>query len=174
LNRDPLGEAGGLNLYSYVANNPIAFTDDWGLDQHILNPNYGRPVFGATEPQPRFITVVTRNPPIVDFFADSFHDLFDYPGTGIVGGEFEGAALRASDDALPALIAEAERLFPKLCGKFHKHHIDPKYLGGDPKGPTATLPAPYHQLTTSAFRREWPYGQGQPPLNVKLNILDAV
>lgn len=31
LNQDPLGEAGGINLYQFVGNNPIRFVDPYGL-----------------------------------------------------------------------------------------------------------------------------------------------
>ncbi len=29
--RDPIGEAGGINLYDFVGNNPVNFVDPWGL-----------------------------------------------------------------------------------------------------------------------------------------------
>ena len=32
LNRDPIGELGGINLYKSFANNPIKWIDAWGLD----------------------------------------------------------------------------------------------------------------------------------------------
>jgi RHS repeat-associated protein len=31
LNRDPLGESGGLNLYAFVGNDPLHWLDPWGL-----------------------------------------------------------------------------------------------------------------------------------------------
>ncbi|GAK50176.1 YD repeat protein [Candidatus Moduliflexus flocculans] len=31
MTRDPLGEAGGLNLYAFVGNNPVNWVDPWGL-----------------------------------------------------------------------------------------------------------------------------------------------
>src|SRR5204862_1231215 len=36
LNRDPIGEAGGLNLYNYVVNDPNRFVDLLGLDYYVL------------------------------------------------------------------------------------------------------------------------------------------
>jgi RHS repeat-associated protein len=32
LNRDPIGEIGGINLYGFVGNNPVNFVDPYGLD----------------------------------------------------------------------------------------------------------------------------------------------
>ena len=32
MNRDPLGEAGGVNLYGFVGGNPVNWVDPWGLE----------------------------------------------------------------------------------------------------------------------------------------------
>lgn len=38
LNRDPIQERGGINLYTYVANSPIKNIDPLGLDNNFENP----------------------------------------------------------------------------------------------------------------------------------------
>jgi RHS repeat-associated protein len=41
--RDPLGEAGGMNLYAFVGNNPVNWVDPWGLK--IDNSKCNKPVY---------------------------------------------------------------------------------------------------------------------------------
>jgi RHS repeat-associated protein len=52
INRDPIREAGGVNLYGYAANNPISFTDRsglvWGADW-LDNPIFDPVIQGAAD-----------------------------------------------------------------------------------------------------------------------------
>jgi RHS repeat-associated protein len=48
LNRDPIGEAGGINLYAYVRGNPLRFTDPFGLCPP--NDSYTIPGSGVIPP----------------------------------------------------------------------------------------------------------------------------
>jgi RHS repeat-associated protein len=41
LSRDPIGEAGGINLYGYVLNNPVNLWDPWGLWQVTIGGGAG-------------------------------------------------------------------------------------------------------------------------------------
>jgi RHS repeat-associated protein len=38
--RDPIGEAGGINLYGFVKNNAVNFVDPWGLYTSIFEPGF--------------------------------------------------------------------------------------------------------------------------------------
>jgi RHS repeat-associated protein len=40
LNRDPIGENGGVNLYGFVGNNALNFVDPYGLDAIYINYDY--------------------------------------------------------------------------------------------------------------------------------------
>lgn len=82
----------------------------------------------------------------------------------------EAARLRRENAALEQTLrerywrhkAEAERLYPNKVGQYEEHHFWPIYLGGPADGPRYRVPAPYHQLITNAFRREWNYGRDRP------------
>ncbi len=54
INRDPIGEGGGINLYAYVQNNPINFRDPSGLQCGVLTriPVSSAPEPGTINPSP--------------------------------------------------------------------------------------------------------------------------
>ncbi len=63
------------------------------------------------------------------------------------------------DPDYDALVEAAKNKYPKKANlPDESHHIDPKYLGGDPNGPTVPLNPAYHQEITNAFRNEKAYG----------------
>ncbi len=49
--RDPLGEAGGLNLYAFVGNNPVNWVDPWGLVQVDLTDPELEPLVKSPWPE---------------------------------------------------------------------------------------------------------------------------
>jgi RHS repeat-associated protein len=58
LNRDPLVERGGLNLYGFVGNEPISFIDPLGLNSQIVEGPNGQPIwvgpYSQTPPSMQF------------------------------------------------------------------------------------------------------------------------
>jgi RHS repeat-associated protein len=48
LSRDPIGEAGGINLYGYVGNNPLNLWDLLGLDAIFLNDSAAVRILGSS------------------------------------------------------------------------------------------------------------------------------
>lgn len=69
-------------------------------------------------------------------------------------------------------LAKAE--YPKKAGKFEYHHIDPQYMGGDPKGTTVLINAAYHQKITNEFRGLHPYNKGKLPEGQRIIIMEKV
>ena len=148
LNRDPIQEAGGINLYGYVGNNPEDFVDPYGLAdwddiEQVLNDiNDFLLTDPATAPEVKMAEAAPEE-------------------VAMALKEGEQAAKEAKDayKSYEETVKAAEKLYPKKCGKFEDHHKHPIYLRGDPKGPTVRLPAAYYQLITNMFRQLAPYGQ---------------
>ncbi len=67
-------------------------------------------------------------------------------------------AARNTDD----LVRSAQRQYPNKAGRIEQHHVTPKYLGGDAKGPLVPLDGAYHQQIANEFRRLHPYGSQKP------------
>ena len=57
-------------------------------------------------------------------------------------------------------LAAARLKYPGKAGTLEWHHIEPKYMGGDPKGVQVQIDAAYHQMITNEFRSRYGYGQG--------------
>jgi RHS repeat-associated protein len=78
-------------------------------------------------------------------------------------------------NAYDTAVERAKELYPKLAKiPDQLHHVIPKYLGGDPDGALARIPAAYHQLITNYFRQLWPYGQAAPSEDQLNQMLDKV
>jgi RHS repeat-associated protein len=141
INRDPIAEQGGLNLYGYVENCPTSTRDPLGLIVGVDDAV----VIGA-------IVVVAEAAPVIEEEAP------------VVEADLQEVAEAGSEAAKAQydnLVEMAKQLYPKLANlKDQLHHILPKYLGGDPNGPLCKIPAAYHQMITNAFRNLVPYGGG--------------
>jgi RHS repeat-associated protein len=186
---DQVGFLGGdANLYGYVHNSPINASDPsghCGLACAIpIAVEAGPPgwVIGAGV---AIITAPIWAPPLAHAISDALNSLDNAlnpaipdtanPGRkGPPGGGGNGDGNNDDPCYTPEDINNAQQQFPNKTG-VQDHHITPKYLGGDPSGPTVPLDAAYHQLITNAFRELWPYGTGQLPTPEQLqDIMDQV
>ena len=89
INRDPIAEAGGLNLYGYVGNGPIdEFDPDglssiWGDEWQIMQNNW-------RDMQQGWNNFVANTTPFINAVNQQIADAMRYPGNGIAGSEFDG------------------------------------------------------------------------------------
>jgi RHS repeat-associated protein len=183
-----------FNLYSYVANNPLNFTDPLGLEctidgildldcsttKTILGNNWGVRcpnddcsgvsydgnnirwrVPKGVRYEERFETTCSLS---TDVCTDSYSrkEIITYSIITMEVPILE-AGIPNQRSLILRLTKEAEKLYPKLKGLIHEHHLTPKYFGGPSNGPTARISAAYHQLITNAFRTLAPYGQAIRP-----------
>ena len=98
LNRDPIGERGGLNLYGYVGNDPLDRIDPLGLA-------YGNPVSGPNGPVGPSSPYAPGLPyyPSGAFYVPPQPPSFSLPPGGVVGvgaGAFTGVGVEAGFDVV--------------------------------------------------------------------------
>jgi RHS repeat-associated protein len=172
LSEDPIGIAGGLNLYSYVANNPISFNDPMGLSREsFLNGFWNTfavsfavsavisaaiALTGGTAAAVIGMLVALYGGyqllvAIQDLMAsnlctDEFDERLGELVGSVLGGILGGYAGGAAGSGLRQ-IPRVRRFMDDEGGwmKLHDHHSDPKMYGGDPNQPLTTLPEDVHQ-----------------------------
>ncbi|MBZ5509239.1 MAG: DUF6531 domain-containing protein [Acidobacteriia bacterium] len=180
---DPIGFLGGdANLYGYVRNSPVNFTDPSGncpqCAAAAVAAEFGPPgwiVAGGIA----IATAPIWAPPLMHAINDAANALGDalnpaIPDTANPGRKDPPGGGNNNDPCYSDEdIANAQQQYPNKTGT-QDHHITPKYLGGDPNGPTVPLDAAYHQQITNAFRTLWPYGSGIPTPDQLQQIMDQV
>lgn len=87
-------------------------------------------------------------------------------GAGL--GRATGDLIWAAKSKLESALGDAKAKYPGKANKDEYHHRTPKYLGGDPDGPTVRINAALHQEITNAFRQLWKYGSKVKPTQEQL------
>jgi RHS repeat-associated protein len=107
LNRDPIGEAGGINLYQAMGNNPVCYIDPWGF---IWYDDLGNWVQNNVAQSQNFVN--NNLPPVLAAAADTVLDLGgglgEYPQT--LGHLGEGTGTYSADPSLANLAGVAQDL----------------------------------------------------------------
>lgn len=80
----------------------------------------------------------------------------------------------SNDPAYLDLLKNAQDQYPKKAGHMERHHVDPKYMGGDPKGQTILLDGAYHQVITNEFRSIRSYNLDKLNENIRKDIMRQV
>ncbi len=141
LNRDPIGEAGGLNLYTFVGNDPVDYIDPFGLDR-IVGWYGGNPIIVKDNPVPG------QNP----FVPDGRENIGNMIGAEYGKGLLQMAASEAAGQALGAgfrLLTRCKPLIP--VSRWGRAGLEP----GDwvMKGPVS----PYNYLMSGKYQPlSWP------------------
>jgi len=190
---DQIGFLGGdANLYGYVHNSPVNATDPSGhcgvaCAAIPIAIDAGPPGWVALAGA-AVITAPLWIPPAaqaisqgLDALDNALNPAIPIPDTANPGRKPPGGGGNNGDGNnddpcyTPEDVNNAQQQYPNKAGRTENHHVTPKYLGGDPKGPTVPLDGAYHQLITNAFRNEWDYGTGQVPTPDELqDIMDRV
>lgn len=138
LSRDPIGEAGGTNLYAYVENNPINQADPFGLIGSAQRPEYYAALAWASG---------TMGPSMA---------ALAYAGQRAApAAQRCVAALSNAAQTFQAYAQQAQRAFaPQL------HHPWPQYLGGPFRQKLAELPRWMHALYHGSLDKLLPRQMG--------------
>jgi hypothetical protein len=178
-----------MNWYAYAGNNPVAWVDldglrrrrgarQWLRDQgraiqDAIN-GLGHMLVAPFSMDPANLpTFSQRNPGLGDLQrcigrGEGFDPTVAFGGLANAGlnagaAAFVGVEWPDPANVLPDALAEAQARYPKLAGRLNNHHWDPKYLGGNPAGPTGEIDAALHQAITNANRAQFAYGSGVKP-----------
>ena len=153
LNRDPIGENGGINLFGFVENSPAGFVDPFGFTDNAYHyddpddPDSGNANFDAERQRQQEFMEMLHN--MGEFLEDAVNatpvgDASAALGSDLMGNQVGGMAqCMAIAGFIPGgkIVGLAGKTGAKICkkaaavlkGASHGHHAIPKFLGGHAK-----------------------------------------